>query len=227
MLLLFPIILAASMFGVRGGNFLYKIGRFWSLTWYFFVGIWHKEIYETPHDIKKQYIFIANHVSYIDIPPVVIAIHQPFRALGKYEMVKIPIFGLIYRAMVILVNRSTAESRAKSVRALKAALAKGLSIIIFPEGTFNMTEKPLKELYDGAFRIAIETQTNIQPLLLPDTLDRMNWSSFFSLTPGINRVVYLAEINVKGLASKDIKMLKEKTYDIMDEGLRRYRKFNP
>ena len=224
MLCVLPIILIAALFGVKGGNFIYKIGRLWATIWYILVGIYHKEIYEIPHQKNKQYIFVANHISFIDIPPVVLAIHQPFRALGKYEMVHYPIFGWIYRVMVILVKRDSAENRAKSVRALKAALTKGLSIFIFPEGTFNETNEPLKSFYDGAFRIAIETQTNIKPILLPDTLDRLHYKSIFSLTPGKNRVIYLEEISVQGLTLKDVSTVKQQAYSVMDKALRKYRK---
>lgn len=225
MILVLPFILIAAIFGIKGGNFIYKICGIWAGLWYKTVFIFHKEIYETPHDINKQYIFVANHISYLDIPPVVLAIHQPVRALGKAEMTKIPIFGWIYRATAIQVNRSNAAHRSKSVRALKAALSNGLSIIMFPEGTFNETEKPLKEFYDGAFRIAIETQTNIQPLLLIDTLKRLHFKSIFSLTPGKNCVVYLQEISVQGLSSRDLQQLKQQVYTAMDSGLRRYRKY--
>ena len=213
------------MFGVKGGNFIYTLCHIWAQTWYLTVGIIHKEIYEAPHNTNQQYIFVGNHISYLDIPPVVLAIHQPVRALGKYEMIKIPIFGWIYKATAIQVNRSNAENRAKSVRALKAALAKGLSIIMFPEGTFNETPNPLKDFFDGAFRVAIETQTNIQPLLLIDTLERLHFRSIFSLTPGYNRVVYLESISVQGLTFKDLPVLKQQVYSAMENGLKRYRKY--
>lgn len=225
MIVVLPFVLIAAMFGIKGGDFIYRLCRIWARSWYITVGIIHKEIYELPHNNNSQYIFVGNHVSYLDIPPVVSAIHQPVRALGKYEMVKIPVFGWIYRATVILVNRSNAENRAKSVRALKAALSKGLSIVMFPEGTFNETDKPLKDFFDGAFRIAIETQTDIQPLLLIDTLDRLHYKSIFSLTPGYNRVVYLAPISVQGLNFNDVQKLKQHVYETMDAGLRRYRKY--
>jgi 1-acyl-sn-glycerol-3-phosphate acyltransferase len=120
------------------------------------------------------------------------------------------------------VDRTNTQARAKSVRALKAAIKKNISIIIFPEGTFNETKKPLKSFFDGAFRIAVESQTPIKPLLLVDTLKRLHYKSVFSLTPGISRVVYLEEILVNNLTQKDIPALKEKVYKIMEEGLRRY-----
>jgi len=226
MLLVFPFILIIAITGgVKGGNIIYKFCSFWGKLWYILVGIRHEEIYEAPHDKNKQYIFLANHISYMDIPPIVRAIHQPVRVLGNYEMVKIPIFGWIYRAAVILVDRRDAEHRAKSVRALKAALRHGISIFIFPEGTFNETEEPLKEFFDGAFRIAVETQTPIKPLLFVDTLERMHYRGFFELTPGICRVVFLEEVSTTGLTMKEVKELKQKVHNIMEEGLRRYRKY--
>jgi 1-acyl-sn-glycerol-3-phosphate acyltransferase len=211
---------------IKGGNIIYKVCKIWAFIWYFFIGIRHQEIYETDHNASKQYIFVGNHSSYIDIPPIVLIAHQPIRVLGKYEMVKIPVFGMIYRAAVILVDRSNSETRAKSVRALKAAIKNHISIFIFPEGTFNETSSPLKSFFDGAFRIAIETQTPIKPILLVDTLERLHFKSIFSLTPGKNRIVYLNEVPVAGLGISDIPALKEQVYQMMDAGLRRYRSYS-
>lgn len=222
MLLTLPFVFMALPFDIKGGNFIYKVCNVWASSWYLLIGIRHQEIYETTHDTRKQYIFVANHISYMDIPPIVTAIHQPVRALGKYEMVKVPVFGWIYRTTVILVDRRDAERRAKSVRALKAAIKQGISIFIFPEGTFNETEKPLKDFYDGAFRIAIETQTPIKPLLFVDTLARLHYKSIFSLTPGKSRVVYLEEIKVEGLTMQQLPTLKMHVYNMMEEGLKRH-----
>lgn len=226
MFLFFPFIMCSLFLGkITGGNIIYQLCRYWATLWYMMVGIRHKEIYEAPHDRTRQYIFVSNHISYMDIPPIVLIAHQPVRILGKYEMVKIPVFGSIYRAAVILVDRRNAETRARSVRALKSALKQHISIFIFPEGTFNETERPLKSFYDGAFRIAIETGTPIKPILLVDTLERLHYKGLFELTPGINRVVYLEEIPVNGLAMRDIPFLRERVYEIMEAGLRRYRNY--
>jgi 1-acyl-sn-glycerol-3-phosphate acyltransferase len=225
MLFALPFVLLCLLAGkIRGGNFIYSVCKIWAKIWYFFIGIKHQDIYEIPHDASRQYIFVANHISYMDVPPAVISLSQPYRVLGKYEMVKYPIFGWIYRSAVILVDRSSAELRAKSFRALKAALARGISIFIFPEGTFNETDKPLKDFFDGAFRLAIETQTPIKPLLFVDTNERLNQSSLFSLTPGVCRVIYLAEISVTGFTKADVQTLKKQTYNAMEAGLLKYRK---
>lgn len=223
MLLVFPFVLCCLPFGkIKGGNGVYHCCRWWARIWYALIGLRHKEVYVQPHDSSRQYIFVANHISYMDIPPIVLGTHQPMRALGKHEMVRVPVFGWIYRAAVVLVDRSSPTKRAQSVRALKAALDKGISIFIFPEGTFNEGEHPLKSFYDGAFRLAIETGTPLQPILLPDTLKRLHYRSLFSLNPGPNRVVYLPPIEVEGLSTRDVTALKEKTHALMEKGLKEH-----
>lgn len=224
MLLVFPFILLASLFGrITGGNMIYRICMVWGDIWFFLVFIFHRNYYEQPIERNKQYIFVGNHISYLDAPIIVKAIRRPIRALGKTEMGAVPIFGFIYKYAVVRVDRGNAENRAKSVRNMKSVLKKGISIVVFPEGTFNMTHNPLKDFYDGAFRVAIETQMPIKPMLFLDAYDRMHYRSIFSLTPGKNRVVYLEEIPVEGLTQKDVTLLRQKVYDLMDRKLREYK----
>ena len=226
-LLSFPLVMISLLFGYyKGGNLIYEICRYWASTWFLLIGVRHQMEYEHPHDTGKQWVFVANHISYMDIPPIVLMAPQPIRILGKFESSRIPIFGWIYRAAVIMVDRSNAETRAQSFRALKTALNKGLSIFLFPEGTFNMREdQPLKSFFDGAFRLAIETQTPIKPMILPDTIDRLHFKSLFTLTPGRCRVIFLEDVQVDGLQPADIPFLREKVYQIMDQALRRYRDY--
>ena len=221
LLLIFPWVIGASFFGkIRGGNFIYRICQFWADAMMLFWGIRHRNFFEIPHNKNNQYVFIFNHISYMDIPIIMKAIRkQPFRILGKSEMSKIPVFGFLYRNAVVMVDRSNAERRAKSVLQLKAFIRKGISVVIAPEGTFNMTSSPLKEFYDGAFKIAIETQTPIKPILFLDTYHRMHYKSIFTLLPGRSRAIFLEEISVEGLTLDDLQLLKKKVYDIMEQKL--------
>jgi 1-acyl-sn-glycerol-3-phosphate acyltransferase len=86
-----------------------------------------------------------------------------------------------------------------------------------------MTHQPLKEFYDGAFRVAIETQTPIKPMLFLDAYDRLSYKSVFSLNSGKCRIVYLDEIKVEGLTVNDVKKLKEEVYKKMEQGLIKYK----
>jgi len=225
MFILFPFVVLASFFGkIRGGNMVYHICRFWSSAATALWGIFHTNHYEAPHDPKHPVVFVFNHISYMDIPVILLTFReQPIRILAKAEMAKIPIFGYIYSAATVMVDRANSEKRAQSVKTLKAVLRKNISVVIAPEGTFNMTGKPLKEFYDGAFRIAIETQTPIKPVLFLDTYDRLNYKSIFSLTPGRSRSVFLEEIDTTGYTLENFQELKQKVYDAMEKGLIKYK----
>lgn len=203
---------------------MYRLCRLWADLLFPLYGMHHKNIFEVPHNYSRQYVFVFNHISFWDIPVIMKTIrHQHFRVLGKAEMAKIPVFGFLYRQAVVMVDRSNAEARAKSVRQLKSVISKGISVVIAPEGTFNTTHRPLKEFYDGAFRVAIETQTPIKPVLFLDAYDRMGYESIFSLTPGRSRSVFLQEVPVQGLTIEDLPALKQKVYTLMEEKLVKYK----
>lgn len=203
---------------------VYGICRFWSAGATFCWGIFHKNSYEAPHDPTHPAVLVFNHISYMDIPVIMLTFNkQPIRILAKAEMGKIPIFGYIYRTATVMVNRSDSSKRAQSVKTLKAVLRKNISVVIAPEGTFNMTHQPLKEFYDGAFKIAIETQTPIKPVLFLDTYDRLSYKSIFSLTPGRSRSVFLEEIAVTGYTLENVEALKQHVFDKMEAGLTKYK----
>ena len=62
----------------------------------------------------QQYILCANHFSYLDIP-ILGLFPQSFKFVGKSSLARIPIFGFMYRALHITVNRSSYRSRAQSL----------------------------------------------------------------------------------------------------------------
>jgi 1-acyl-sn-glycerol-3-phosphate acyltransferase len=221
MLILLPFVIVSSFFGkVKGGNMIYNICRLWSDITIFCWGISHHNIYEGALPKDHAVVFVFNHISYIDIPFLLKTFRKrPIRILGKAELAKVPIFGFIYRNAAVTVDRESEEARTRSVKVLKKVLSKNISIAIAPEGTFNTTNKPLKEFYNGAFRIAVETNTAIQPVLLLDAYDRLNYNSIFSLTSGKSRAVFLKEI----LPGDDAVLLKQKVFDAMESGLRRYK----
>jgi len=196
---------------------------FWGDIWFPMVGILHKNIYEVPHDNRQSYIFVSNHISFLDAAIIVKTHRLPVRALGKEETARIPVFGYIYKNAIVTVNRENEADRFRSVKILKSLLKRHISILIFPEGTFNQTGNPLKSFYDGAFRIAIETQTPLKPVLFLDMYDRMPYGKLFSLTPGKSRSIFMEEIPVSGLTMQDVETLKNKVYALMEERLLHYK----
>jgi 1-acyl-sn-glycerol-3-phosphate acyltransferase len=168
------------------------------------------------------HIYVGNHGSYLDAIAVCVGIPQYFSPLGKVEMTKIPVFGLIYKRIVVLIDRSSKESREESVNALKTDISNGQSILIFPEGTMNKTDKPLSEFYDGAFRIAIETQTSLMPFVMINNRELLPRVNPLKARPGLLTTVFITPVDVKGLTQDDLPRLKQKVYDLMEEAILKY-----
>ncbi len=225
MLVIFPFVIIASFFGsIQGGNMIYHICRFWADAAFFCWGIFHANIYEAEPAKNHAVVFVFNHTSYIDIPVLLKTFRkQKIRILAKSSMAKIPIFGFIYRKAAILVDRSSPEARSKSLASMKTYLTNNISIVIAPEGTFNLTDKPLKEFYDGAFKTAIEMQLSIQPVVFPDAYDRLHPGSIFSLNPGKTTAVFLPEFNTIGYTLENLEALKQNIYNTMEDALLRYK----
>ncbi len=224
MLLLFPFAIGASLLGrIRGGNIIFRLCMIWADVWFALIFIFPKRIDDGAAAVDKPFIFVTNHNSLLDAAIIPKAFRLPVRPLGKVEMSRIPVFGFIYRKAIVTVDRSNPANRARSIRVLKSILGKGISVLFFPEGTFNDTTLTLKEFYNGAFRIAIETQTPIKPVLFPDAGRRMYHQRIFSLNPGPCRIIYLDEISVEGLTIADTEELKWKVYELMERKLEEYR----
>jgi 1-acyl-sn-glycerol-3-phosphate acyltransferase len=219
--LIFPVVVVVSFLpGYKGGHIIYKLCKLWSRCLMPLWGIRFSVEYEQPHDTGRPYVFVFNHISYMDIPTLMRAIRsQPFRILARSDLSSIPIFGYLYRHAVVAVDRSNAENRTRSMKELRRVLTDKISVVIAPEGTFNTTGKPLKSFYDGAFRIAIETQTPIKPLLFLDNHSRMHYDSVLSLSPGPCRAIYMEEIPVAGYSLDDIPRLRQRVFEAMEQRL--------
>ncbi|HEV7330088.1 MAG TPA: lysophospholipid acyltransferase family protein [Flavisolibacter sp.] len=226
-LLMLPVFLwslFATLFGrIKGGNMVYGACTAWADAWFPLIFIRHRNIYLQKPRKDQSYIFVANHTTYLDAALIPKVFRMQVRPLGKAEIAKVPIFGTIYKNAIVTVDRSNPANRAKSVQVLKSMLRKGISVLVFPEGTFNETGKPLKDFYDGAFRIAIETGTPVMPVLFLDMFDRMHTHSVFSLNPGKSRALFLPEISTEGLSLKDVATLKESVYRQMEKELIAYK----
>src|ERR671920_510533 len=124
---------------IKGGNLVYYACIVWADIWFALVFIFHKNIFVEELRKGQSYIFVANHISYLDSAIIPKTFRHPIRPLGKVEMTKVPIFGFIYKNAIVTVDRNSVEKRIKSVLILKSVLKKGISVLVFPEGTFNMT----------------------------------------------------------------------------------------
>jgi 1-acyl-sn-glycerol-3-phosphate acyltransferase len=206
----------------KGWNYNYRIFGNTFLIINKILGIKNRVINKSKIIDNQPYVYVSNHISYFDIPEVLINIKQPLRILAKKGPDKVPVFGYYYKKSTIMVDRSSEESRNKSVQLLRYYLSKNISILVYPEGTFNMTNEPLINFYDGAFKIAIETQTNIKPMILLDTYKILNHTKSL-INNGISRTVFLDEVSVQGMQLSDVGKLKTQVYQMMENALIEYK----
>ncbi len=221
MLLAFPFVVLSSVFGsIRGGNMIYIIVTAWAdlamLLWL----MPHSNEKENLVNHSDAQVFVFNHTSYMDIPIMLKSLRKyRKRTLAKAEMGKVPIFGYIYKRATVSVDRSSPAARAASMNRMKALIRKNISIVIAPEGTFNMTKNPLKEFYGGAFKIAIQMNVPVQPIIFLHGYDRLNYRSIFSLCPGKSVSVFLDPIPTDGMDESQLEHLKTLVYDSMEQEL--------
>ena len=83
---------------------------------------------------SRPAILVANHVSYVDAP--VLASLAPCTVIAKGEIRRWPVLGAGAAALgVLFVDRRSANSGARALREAMRALAAGVSVLGFPEGT--------------------------------------------------------------------------------------------
>jgi len=164
---------------------------------------------------RQPYVISANHRSNLDAPVAAISCSGRVRYLAKKELLKVPVMGQIFAVMSVYVDRSSQQDRRASVEKLKRYISEGDSIFLFPEGTRNKTaDQTMIDFKDGAFTIAIQTQTPIMPMIYLNT-DALMPNKRPLMRPGIIDIHYLDPIEVTGLTDADIPRLKQQVREKM------------
>ena len=159
----------------------------------------------------KNYIVVANHNSFFDIFAVTPYLPNANKSIAKASLAKIPVFNWVYSQGTVLVDRNSATSKSDSFGEMKKVLDMGLDMVVYPEGTRNKTDKPLKEFYNGAFRLAADTKKTIIPVVIFNTRKILPTEKF-ALEPHRIHLEILPEILVE---NKNHKQLKEEAFEKM------------
>ncbi len=155
------------LFSIRKEHYriAYIFIRIWCFAMFYGMGFRYELIKLTKKTIDpiKQYVFISNHTSIMDVMlPCILMPNHPLCYVGKKELVKIPIFGTIYKRITVMVDRTSAKSRADVYRRCEERMEEGQSIVIFPEGGVpDDTSVVLDTFKDGAFILATKTRSPI------------------------------------------------------------------
>jgi 1-acyl-sn-glycerol-3-phosphate acyltransferase len=157
-------------------------------------------------------IVVCNHNSLLDIPVSFPFLPRANKTIAKKSFSYIPLFGWIYSYGTVLVDRKSNRSRQESYEQMKHVLTHGLDMLIYPEGTRNTTSAPLKSFYDGAFKLAVDTQKPIVPVVLLNTKKMLPSKPAMYLKPGKIEMHILPAVFPQGKTSDELKKI---VFDIM------------
>ena len=198
--------LALLLLTRNGYTYLYWVARnIWAPFVIFFMGFWLKRINKFPSE-NLSMMLIANHTSYIDIMLMFCIRKKPFVFVGKEELVRIPFFGFLYKRAAITVDRNSLESRQQVYVRAQRFIQKGYSICIFPERDYLDESVLLNKFKRGAFKLAIEHQIPILPMVFFDCKRKFPWYTTHGYC-GSLRVKALNLIETKHMTEADIPSL--------------------
>jgi len=168
----------------------------------------------------ENYIVLCNHNSFMDVPITTPAIPGGNKTIAKIELSRIPLFGLMYKTGSILVDRKSDTSRKESLAKMKDVLNMGLHMCIYPEGTRNKTDQPLKSFHNGAFRLAVDTGKSIIPALIFNTRKVLPANKTFYAMPHKLEIHFLEPVAAD--EGETVEELRERVFGIMKEYYTRY-----
>jgi 1-acyl-sn-glycerol-3-phosphate acyltransferase len=194
--------LAASLFE-RSGKIQHKIERLWARMILSTVGIQVEVSGLENIDITKPHLYIANHLSAMDIPVLYAKLNFPFRIMAKQELFRYPVLGWhLWRSGQIPINSESALASMRSINRAVESLRAGMPLVVFPEG--GRSENGLVQPFQrGAFYAAIKAQVEIVPVALIGTFEMLPMNSFH-IRPRPVKMVMGSAIATTGYGTRDM-----------------------
>jgi 1-acyl-sn-glycerol-3-phosphate acyltransferase len=221
-LLLFPLFYIA----LRSGHFdfVFKLKRLWSRIICFGSFLYPQVLYQSKkYKLPRPCVIVSNHTSYLDI------IFTPFYVdhvavwIGKYELMKIPLFKYFFVYLDIPVNRKKNADAHKAFCDSAKKIDQNISVVIYPEGTISESGK-LRPFKNGAFKLAIEKQVPIVPVVNLNNWFFLQNGGFFKSNgrPGVPKIFVGDPIETSGLTEKNCIELKENVYNFTNSALEEF-----
>jgi 1-acyl-sn-glycerol-3-phosphate acyltransferase len=191
-----------------------KLHHWWAVWFWRLSFIPVKQIYHTALDPESQYVFCANHTSFLDIPLIGL-IKNRFVFVGKSSIANVPLFGYVFKKIHVTVDRTSLKSRYQTLQRAADTLNQGFSLVMFPEGGTEKDPPNLDLFKDGAFRIAIEKQIPIVPVTIPYNWIILPNHHALMVYRRTSIAIYHEPIFTEGLTLDDLDSLKEQVIRII------------
>ena len=205
LLSLISIILGAILYPFRINEVMMLIMRkFWSPVVLKLLGVKVKIEGFDKVDKNANYLIMANHNSFVDIP--VLSHSLPFNTffIAKQELGKVPLLGWYIRASgMILIDRSNRIKANQSIALAANYIGNGKVVIIFPEGT-KSKDGNIAIFKKGGFHLAQQAQTQILPIKIKGAREVWPNKRPFCLRRGVIKLIIGTPIQPKELQSMEI-----------------------
>lgn len=221
-LVLFPVFYWALRSGRH--DFVFRLKRFWSRIICFGSFLYPSVKYKSrKYKLPRPCIIVSNHTSYLDIVFTPFYVDHVAVWIGKYELLRIPLFKYFFVYLDIPVNRRKKTDAHKAYTESAKKIDNNISVVIYPEGTISESGQ-LKPFKNGAFKLAIEKQVPIIPVVnLNNWMFLQNGGFFKSYgNPGVPRILVGDAIPTQGLTEENVSELREKVYNFIHRELENY-----
>lgn len=152
---------------------LHLYSCFWAQLYFYVNPIWRLQI-EGREKLpwRGAAVLVANHESLGDVL-VLFGLYRPFKWVSKASVFSLPFLGWNMRlnGYVPLV-RGQKESIVRMLADCRRWLARGMPVLIFPEGT-RSPDGVMRAFKDGAFRLSVEERVPLIPIVLTGTADTL------------------------------------------------------
>ena len=188
--------------------------RRWSRWWLRAGGVRLEVRGQENVDPGRSYVVVANHRSDFDIMACFVGIPVPIRYLAKQELFRVPVLASAMRAIgIIEVDREAHASIHDQInRQAKNLVAKGRSLMIYPEGT-RSRDGSMRPFKKGAFTMAVAAGLPVLPVTIHGS--RAAWPPVKLVRGGTITVVIDAPIETEDQGRQEIGILRDGVRDLM------------
>ena len=112
-------------------------------------------------DNKESYVFVSNHLSFLDIPILFRIIPVNLYFVAKEEIKRMPFVGwYMWATGMIFIDRTNREKAFQSLKRAGKLIKKGKNVIMFPEGTRSKNSQ-VSQFKKGPFVLASESELSV------------------------------------------------------------------
>ncbi len=173
--------------------------------------------YAPGFDRERTSFFVCNHIDIWDAFIIYSAIPQFVRGLEHESHFKVPAYGWMMKRFgnVPVPPEGNLSAFKRMMKLTKETLDKGVSLIVFAEGSRTMTGR-VGKFNPGVFRMAIQFGYPIAPMSIVGAYE-FSRKGDWMLYPSKITVYMHDTIDTKGMTKDDVETLRQRVHDVISK----------